>query len=447
MQANDLNANPQSASLVAESAIEGNSDGEVNDALAHTIGSPLPLGEAMAVDATHINIRQSGSMTDDVLDEDDKEAAESVAFATSLLNELLGKISLANLESTLYVFRQVLEKSTPGQGLHSEALRGLIFASGLKYVCKKDEETMLDLIHLKELLENSNSVAAASNIVIEDDELRDMLMLGKAAWDELRGSISSATVNTIVYLLRQSLDEIPTHDERWPTVFAIFSDAIYLQFHHCEMSSDLMTAATMLKAAMEGSQERKLRHLAKIWILLTVTLWAAGEHSSGRTRNGSISRVPFDTPDRSAAIGALQLLLDGTRLLETVETNGNMDDLENGIAMLRLGLTGISLGDPEVYSSGLIALASGLHARFGYRGIPQDLDECISLHRKALDLLPSLHSLLSSSLNNFANALSTRFEQQGDPLDLEESMTLHRQALDLYPSPHPDRSMSLNNLA
>ncbi|PPQ78852.1 hypothetical protein CVT26_011857, partial [Gymnopilus dilepis] len=455
MQTGDLKVNTQSAaSAVVDDSAEGSSSAEVDDTHDDTVESTPPPDDAMAVDATHINVQQSGLTTDEILgdDDDDMDAASKVAFATTLLNEQLEKISLANLESILYVFRQVLEESTPGQGLHSDALRGLIFASGLKYVCKKDEETMLELIYLYELVNKQNLATPASTLGSEDDELQGMLMLGKAAWDELLGSISPATVNTIVYLLPQSLDEIASHDERWAAAFATFSCAKYLQFHHCETWSDLMTVLSMLGDALRGDEERMLQHLAQIGILLGVTLLAAGEHVSGPTRNAGFFGVTSSISDQSAAMGHgpqsedLSLLKHGTSLLGSVAANGDMDDLESCIEMLRLGLTEISFANPQ-YTAGLNNLAVAVHTRLEHRGNPQDLDESISLYRQVLDLQPSPHPVRPRSLNNLATGLSTRFKHRGNPDDLDECISLHRQALELFPSPHPDRSMSLNNLA
>ncbi|KAG2129626.1 TPR-like protein [Suillus clintonianus] len=84
---------------------------------------------------------------------------------------------------------------------------------------------------------------------------------------------------------------------------------------------------------------------------------------------------------------------------------------------------------------------------FRQHGIPSDLDEAIKLHRAALDLRPTGHSLRALSLDNLAESLVDRCKQHGIPSDLEEAIELHRTALLLRPPGHSNRPISLNNLA
>ncbi|KAF8488619.1 hypothetical protein JB92DRAFT_2756991, partial [Gautieria morchelliformis] len=57
-----------------------------------------------------------------------------------------------------------------------------------------------------------------------------------------------------------------------------------------------------------------------------------------------------------------------------------------------------------------------------------DLEEAISMHREALQLLPALHPVRSTSLNDFALALWTWFKNYGRQEDLEEAISLHPHA-------------------
>ena len=72
----------------------------------------------------------------------------------------------------------------------------------------------------------------------------------------------------------------------------------------------------------------------------------------------------------------------------------------------------------------------------------KDLEEAISLHREALDLLLASHPRRSGSLNNLASASKTRFELSGHLEDLEEAISLHRGALESFPVLHPERPVS-----
>jgi len=76
-----------------------------------------------------------------------------------------------------------------------------------------------------------------------------------------------------------------------------------------------------------------------------------------------------------------------------------------------------------------------------------DLNTVIALLRAGITKFPSSSQNHAAALNNLGNALSTRFGQGGQRSDLDEAISLHRQALELLPSPHPDRSSTLSALA
>ncbi|KAF8872483.1 hypothetical protein CPB84DRAFT_1854456 [Gymnopilus junonius] len=140
---------------------------------------------------------------------------------------------------------------------------------------------------------------------------------------------------------------------------------------------------------------------------------------------------------------------------------GEISDLDEALSSHRQALK--LRPPPHPYrSNSLNNLASALFTRFKQLGKGADLDEVISLHRKALELrLPphtnrpqSLNNLANAlearshcSLNNLASALFIRFEERGADLDLDEAISLYRRALEFTPSRHPDHATSLNNLA
>ncbi|KAF8182738.1 CHAT domain-containing protein [Mycena galopus ATCC 62051] len=98
-------------------------------------------------------------------------------------------------------------------------------------------------------------------------------------------------------------------------------------------------------------------------------------------------------------------------------------------------------------SGSLSAAANSMLKKFDQLGDPNDLDEAIRLHRKALALRPQPHPNRSDSLNNLANTVLTRSEQGGDSNDVDEAITFLTEALTLCVSPHdPVRGSSLTNL-
>ncbi|KAF8903428.1 tetratricopeptide repeat-containing protein [Gymnopilus junonius] len=99
------------------------------------------------------------------------------------------------------------------------------------------------------------------------------------------------------------------------------------------------------------------------------------------------------------------------------------------------------------YPAALNNLANVLWTRFKQQGAPSDLNEAISLARKALELVPLPNPAHSVVLDTLASILQTQFEQQGVLSDLDEAVALNKQALDLRPTSHPLRFESLNRLA
>ena len=76
-----------------------------------------------------------------------------------------------------------------------------------------------------------------------------------------------------------------------------------------------------------------------------------------------------------------------------------------------------------------------------------DLEMSIALLRQGSTLLPVGHPNRLPASSNFANALITRFEQSGQREDLDEAISLLRKAPGLRPTSYLDRPGFLNNLA
>ena len=155
----------------------------------------------------------------------------------------------------------------------------------------------------------------------------------------------------------------------------------------------------------------------------------------------ALSLRPHGHPERSASLHNLANILQ-TRFKQ----NGSTDDLNEAVQLHREALSLQPHGHPG-RSSSLDSLASSLQTRFEQSGSTDDLNEAVELHREALSLCPHGHPNRSSSLNNLAGSLQTRFKQNGSTDDLNEAVELHREALSLFPHGHPNRSASLNNLA
>jgi hypothetical protein len=82
-------------------------------------------------------------------------------------------------------------------------------------------------------------------------------------------------------------------------------------------------------------------------------------------------------------------------------------------------------------------LAATLWARFEKFSLQEDIDDSISLHRDALQLLPTPHPSRSSSLNNLAAALGSRFNLTGQRNDLDATINTYNECLNTFGSGHP----------
>ncbi|KAI6011604.1 hypothetical protein EDC04DRAFT_3145741 [Pisolithus marmoratus] len=150
---------------------------------------------------------------------------------------------------------------------------------------------------------------------------------------------------------------------------------------------------------------------------------------------------PSRHPERCLSLYGLALCF-----LSKYDNRGVVADLEEAVTFGRVGL---GLCPPDHRDRGLFLnnIAFGLCKRFTEQTAMCDLDEAFELHRAALELHPSGHPDRSSSLHGLALCFSSRYDNQGVVADLEEAITLGRAALDLRPPGHPSRGVSLSSLA
>jgi CHAT domain-containing protein len=125
---------------------------------------------------------------------------------------------------------------------------------------------------------------------------------------------------------------------------------------------------------------------------------------------------------------------------------GAISDLEEALSLERRALERRPQGHPDRALS-LATVAAYLYARFVALGTLSDLDEAVALERDALARWPRGHPDRARSLSSLASALYSRFGQLGTLSDLEEALALERHALELRPQGHPGRAHSLGDIA
>lgn len=103
--------------------------------------------------------------------------------------------------------------------------------------------------------------------------------------------------------------------------------------------------------------------------------------------------------------------------------------------------------DPSIAATTLSNLSNSLLVHFNQMGRQEDLDDAVSMSRRALELRPAHHPNRPDCIGNCAVALITLFQQTGERLNLDEAISLYRNGLELLPSPHPRRSRFLSSLS
>ncbi|KAH0828797.1 hypothetical protein J3R83DRAFT_3243 [Lanmaoa asiatica] len=76
---------------------------------------------------------------------------------------------------------------------------------------------------------------------------------------------------------------------------------------------------------------------------------------------------------------------------------------------------------------------------------PNDLEQAISRHREAVDLIPHHHPNKPRCLNNLGTTLVARFRYIGELSDLEQAMLRYKEAIDLTLDRHPSKPGYLND--
>ncbi|KZV73848.1 TPR-like protein [Peniophora sp. CONT] len=91
-------------------------------------------------------------------------------------------------------------------------------------------------------------------------------------------------------------------------------------------------------------------------------------------------------------------------------------------------------------------LGDGLDARLEIKDALGDLEDAISVDRRAIELAPTNYATQSSWFLDLGNALLTRFEHSGDIKDLEYVVSAYRRAVESTPEGHSDTPLWHNDI-
>ena len=73
-------------------------------------------------------------MLQEIINDDENSASEMIDFAISLMAECMAGLSLSNLDDAVLLFRQVMDNRPTTHPLHTDAMRDLASALGVRFM-------------------------------------------------------------------------------------------------------------------------------------------------------------------------------------------------------------------------------------------------------------------------------------------------------------------------
>ncbi|PPQ82282.1 hypothetical protein CVT25_008432 [Psilocybe cyanescens] len=381
-----------------------------------------------------------------------EEVFEIVAFATSLMEEYKAGLSLSNLDTALFLFRQVFDDHPTTHPLHTDAMKHLASALGVRFMHTNKTDNLVESLTLR--LQISNNLdperdTSDDNASLFEDEAEDALELAKGLLADFQKSTSLHVLDTIVSLLQQSLAQLSSASTIRFAALTTLVYGLYARFKHDTNIGSLDEAISCLQDAVnccteQDGQQSKLNSQNRLCGLLMERFDLTGDKTDLQAALASLGSGNFEDTETATDI---RRLFDFTDELFVQFTKwGDVGALNIVVALFREVMAKMPQ-ESEDHIFAINNLATALSTRFRHGGDKSDLDGAISLYKQVLELQPSPHPDRSMSLSNLATALWIRFRQGGQQSDLNEAISFHKQALELFHPPHPNRLMSLNNLA
>ncbi|KAH9485801.1 hypothetical protein JR316_0002716 [Psilocybe cubensis] len=271
-----------------------------------------------------------------------------------------------------------------------------------------------------------------------------------------RGSSNADDLDECIACYRRSLDLQPMLHVDLATRLDILAELLQTRFMKTQKMKDIEDSMMLCKRAVEvrpaGHADRadSMRNLGEAFRLLFKSgCPKAGVdylHTAILLKRLYVAMRPPSHPGRSAAMVELAKCLD-IRFHLTKEKC----DFTEAVVLYRQAVTLTSPVHPK-WADLLKNFAFTLLDRFEDNGFTEekDVEQAIVIAREALRIRVESESSyeLSEFLNQLGYALLVRMQHTHTGLDaLEECIALHRRALQLRPEPHIERVGSLYNLA
>ncbi|PPQ93834.1 hypothetical protein CVT25_013543 [Psilocybe cyanescens] len=373
-----------------------------------------------------------------------EEASAYIDKACSLMEECISKATLKDIDNSAALLRQNIRT----HALHIGAVESLACTLSLRYVYSNQTIDLQESLNLYEMiLEKSDKNHAYSNNQNQEDT-RELLKMVNESLSNFTTSVSLNSLDIIISYLQTSLAVIrPRKHPKHLRALTNLALSMYTRFHLSKDVSDLDNVISHLQNGLEYYTHKDPGR-SKIIQLLCCALIARFAFKSDASDLKEASRQFKDESDGASTTSTEN---DSAQQLEVVHNlrkrikEGDLVDLDKTKHLFRNAILRISV-DCDDYPVTLVSLAAVLIAPFEKSG-QHDIDQAILLNRRALELLPSVHTSRAHSVNNLAIALHMRFRLTHKQDDLSEAISLLRSVLERLDTPHSDRSGSLCSLA
>jgi hypothetical protein len=374
-------------------------------------------------------------------DDDVGDSIQLFNFATSLLKEFEKSGQIADLETTISLFREGLvllpDKHLSRQSAHNN----LAFALSMRFERSGKREDMDDAIALHQKVLEMQSVPHPARAMSLDN-------LATALTTRFEQAGQHEDLENAISFLQESLALRPAPHPDRSICLSNLASVLKIRFEQSGQREDLDNAISFLietlalRPALNLDRSKSLNSLGNA---LTLRFQQSAQRkdldNSISFLKESLALRPAPHPDRSHSLNNFANALE-----IRFKCSGQREDLDDAILFHREALGLQSTTSPDQFLS-LNNLANVLMIRFLQSGQREDLDNGITFYRDALELTSGCHPHRSSVLNNLAAALITRNDLADQLEDIDSAISFSRAALELQPVPHPGRPTSLNNLA
>ncbi|KIM38266.1 hypothetical protein M413DRAFT_448000 [Hebeloma cylindrosporum] len=250
-----------------------------------------------------------------------------------------------------------------------------------------------------------------------------------------------------ILLLEEALREMPTQFPNRGVVLGNLAHVFKKRYDHLGHLRDLDRAISLDREVMDLIPISNPHHPTALCNLADALATPRRVDEAIKVLRQAVELFSPTEPNISLTLMSLAIILT-TRFFFAHERQ----DLDEAIVLYQRSLKLMDLVHPY-YAHVLQGLANALQARYdldipnsGVREDPSDLDEGITLLRRALKLSPPLHTGRPRTLSALATALGKLFRNSGDEQYLNEAFCLHEEALKLVRLDDPLRATTLSQL-